>query len=90
MPWDASRWSLGGGLNAQSAYYALNGAVRSEQAAYAITSLRLSYRPKQQWQLALNVNNLFDKIYYSSIRGVDFGNVYGEPRSAMLTARMRF
>ncbi|CAG9933954.1 hypothetical protein [Candidatus Nitrotoga arctica] len=52
--------------------------------------MRLSYRPNQQWQLALNLNNLFDKTYYSSIRGVDFGNVYGEPRSAMLTARMRF
>ncbi len=90
LPWDASRWSLGGGLNTQSGYYALNGAVRSEQAAYTITSLRLSYRPTQQWQLALNLNNLFDKTYYSSIRGIDFGNVYGEPRNAMLTARMRF
>ena len=90
MPWDGGRWSLGGGLNAQSGYYALNGAVRSEQRAYAVAAMRVGYQISKQAQLVLSVNNLFDKVYYSGIRGVDFGNVYGEPRNVMLTAKASF
>ena len=90
MPWYGGRWSLGGGINAQSSYYALNGAVRSEQRAYAVAAMRIGYQLSKQAQLALSINNLFDKVYYPGIRGVDFGNGYGEPRNAMLTAKSSF
>jgi outer membrane receptor for ferric coprogen and ferric-rhodotorulic acid len=90
LPVDDGRWSLGGGVNAQSSYYAMSGPVRSEQDAYAIFKLSLSYQINPKTSLSLIVNNLFDKVYYSGIRGVDIGNVYGAPRNAMLTLRMRY
>lgn len=90
LPFDADRWSLGGGVNAQSGYYATGGGVRSEQEAYAIFKLSASYQFDPKASLHLVVNNVFDKTYYSGIRGVDFGNVYGDPRNFMLTLRMRY
>jgi len=40
--------------------------------------------------LALNVNNVFDKAYYSTIGTPGGGNWYGEPRNATLTLRGLF
>ena len=90
LPFDDGRWSLGGGVNAQSSYYAMSGPVRSEQGSYAIYKMSLSYQINPKTSLSLVINNLFDKTYYSGIRGVDIGNVYGNPRNAMLTLRMRY
>lgn len=90
LPVDDGRWSVGGGVNAQSSYYAMSGPVRSEQDAYAVFKLSMSYQVNPKTSLSLVVNNLFDKVYYSGIRGVDIGNVYGAPRNAMLTLRMRY
>jgi outer membrane receptor for ferric coprogen and ferric-rhodotorulic acid len=90
LPVDDGRWSLGGGVNAQSSFYALNGTVRSEQGAYATFKMSLAYQITPKTSLSLVVNNIFDKVYYSGIRGVDFGNVYGEPRNATLLLRMRY
>lgn len=90
LPVEGRRWTLGGGVNAQSAYYAMNGAVRSEQDAIAIVNLRVGYQISKQVSVALSINNLTDKTYYSSIRGVDFGNFYGDPRNAMLTLRAQY
>ena len=90
LPYDDGRWSVGGGVNAQSSYYAMSGPVRSEQDTYAIFKMSLSYQINPKTNLSLVVNNLFDKTYYSGIRGVDYGNVYGDPRNAMVTLRMRY
>lgn len=90
LPVDDGRWSVGGGMNAQSSYYAMSGTVRSEQDAYAIFRLSVSYQINPKTSLSLFVNNVFDKVYYSGIRGVDFGNVYGDPRNATLALRMRY
>ena len=90
LPMDGGRWSLGSGMNAQSGFYALNGAVRSEQSSYAIYKMSLAYQINPKTSLSLVINNVFDKVYYSGIRGVDIGNVYGDPRNAMLTLRMRY
>jgi len=55
-----------------------------------VLGLRVAYRYSSKFSVALNLNNVLDKKYYSGIRGVDFGNVYGEPRNFMLSARMSF
>lgn len=90
LPFSAGRWTVGGGLNAQSSYYAMSGSVRSEQEAYAVFKGSVTYQFSDKTSLALTINNIFDKIYYSGIRGVDFGNVYGDPRNAMLTLRVKY
>ncbi|MNV71087.1 Fe(3+)-pyochelin receptor precursor [compost metagenome] len=57
--------------------------------------MRIGYRINQHWSAALNVSNLFDKTYYTRLGSggfgpTNFGNVYGEPRSAQLTLRAKF
>lgn len=90
LPMDERRWSIGGGINAQSSYYALNGTVKSEQDAYAILKMSIVYRFSDKITASLVINNLLDKEYYSGIRGVNFGNVYGDPRNATLTLRASY
>lgn len=98
LPGQWSRWSVGGGVNLQSGIYtesAVQGpvsgsSVRVSQAGYAIWNARLGYRVNDHATLALNVNNLFDKVYYQRLGNADMGNAYGEPRSAMLTLRVKY
>ena len=90
LPVAEGRWSVGGGVNAQSSYYALNGTVRSEQDPYAVFKMNVSYRFSEKMIASLVINNVFDKEYYSGIRAVNFGNVYGDPRNATLTLRASF
>ncbi|MEH0874588.1 TonB-dependent siderophore receptor [Pectobacterium cacticida] len=55
------------------------------QGFYSVVSTRLSYQITDNWSAALNVNNLFDRHYYSSTSGVDSGNWYGAPRNVVFT-----
>lgn len=50
--------------------------------SYTVYDAALSYKT-QQWQLQLNVNNLFNKSYYS--KAMFLGGMPGEERSAKLT-----
>lgn len=97
LPGDWNAWSIGGGVNLQSRTYNEGGTpkARVAQGGYAVASLRVGYRINEQWSAALNINNLFDRTYYTRLGSggfgpANFGNVYGEPRSAMLTVRAKF
>ena len=49
------------------------------------------YRLGERSDIQLNVNNIFDRKYYQAISAsVSDGNIYGEPRNFMLTAKYRF
>ena len=60
------------------------------QGGYTVWSARAAYRIDPRWTLALNVNNLFDKHYYSAIDRRNFGSLYGNPREVMMTLRGTF
>lgn len=99
-------WSLGGGVTAQSStftrgsvasYNASTGKWDGDdvpfafmQAGYAVWGARVDYRISPDWSLALNINNLFDKRYYSSMGTSATGNFYGTPRNLTLTLRAKF
>ncbi|MEE1923385.1 TonB-dependent siderophore receptor [Pseudomonas sp. 148P] len=87
---DASRWSLGAGVNAQSDISRLSGTVKTEQPGYAIWGARVQYQIDQHWAVALNGNNLFDKVYYATVGDRTGGNYYGEPRNYMVTLKGTF
>lgn len=97
LPRAWSAWSIGAGVDVQSDTFSQGGnpSVRVEQGGYAVASLRAAYRIDKTWSLALNINNLFDRTYYSRLGTAgafgpaNFGNVYGEPRNAMLTLRAK-
>ncbi|MDR1662679.1 MAG: TonB-dependent receptor [Azoarcus sp.] len=85
------RWRVGGGVNWQSETYFKRVGFHSRQEAYAVFNLMAGYRFDKHLDVQLNVNNVFDKTYYRSIRSSASGaSVYGEPRGFMLTARYGF
>lgn len=87
---DLSRWTLGGGVTAQSDISRLSSTIKTEQAGYALWSARLQYRIDDHWSVALNGNNLFDKTYYATIGDRTGGNYYGDPRNYMVTLKGNF
>lgn len=97
LPGELNAWTVGGGVNVQSGIYTEGGrpTARVSQAGYAVANLRVGYRIDRHWSAAVNVNNLFDRGYYSRLGSPGFGpatmgNVYGEPRNVMLTLRARY
>ena len=63
---------------------------RAVQGFYAVAALRAGYRINDDWALALNVNNLFDRRYYQTVAATTGGNFYGAPRNMTLTLRGSF
>ncbi|MFT4246846.1 MAG: TonB-dependent siderophore receptor [Pseudomonas sp.] len=60
------------------------------QGTYAVFGARVAYQVTPRWQLALNVDNLFDRRYYQTVGNTFSGNWYGEPRRYALILRGRF
>lgn len=59
---------------------------RLTQDSYTVVNAMASYQLTPQWDLSLNVNNLFDEKYYSSI---DFYNqgFFGAERNFELSVK---
>lgn len=90
LPGELQAWSVGGGVNWQTASSRTTGAITMKQASYALWSARVGYQIDRHWSLALNVANLFDKRYYQTVGAPTFGNFYGDPRNGTLTLRGKF
>jgi len=99
LPGALSLWTLGGSLRAQttSPPALLEGCDPAGPDAqgpgclhdvtarpYAVLDLRAGYQLSRNWQVALNVNNVFDKRYYLSENTPNTTFWYGEPRNFML------
>ncbi len=87
LPFDARRWSVGGGIDVQSETSATSNGLRLRQGGYATVNLRAGYRYNKHVSAALNLNNVFDRRYYQSLSNASWNNHYGTPRSVMLTLR---
>ena len=85
-----SALSVGGGVNAQSLTYKTSGALRFEQAGYAVWSGRVGYRINRNLLAAVNFNNIFDKHYYRTLGDARGSNWYGEPRNVTATLQATF
>ncbi|MCQ9841361.1 Fe(3+)-pyochelin receptor FptA [Pseudomonas aeruginosa] len=90
LPWQDRRWSVGGGLQAQSNYSVDYRGVSMRQGGYALVNMRLGYKIDEHWTAAVNVNNLFDRTYYQSLSNPNWNNRYGEPRSFNVSLRGEF
>ena len=87
LPGALHRWKVGGSVHVQDS---ISSTWNVRQGGYALVGLHAAYALSRQLDLSLNVNNLFDRSYYSGI-GADNGpNFFGDPRNVMLTARYRF
>lgn len=85
LPGAWAQWRVGASLYGQSAVYGSGDGFRVEQGRYAVAGLNLGYQINSKADLRVNVNNLFDKHYYQGVYSDVFGNLYGAPRSVMLT-----
>lgn len=106
LPGELSQWTIGGGANIQSAHFVSGSAnafnpdtgkfdgaavpFKFSQGGYAVWNASVQYRINRNWQAVLNLNNLFDKVYYRTVGTSGGNNWYGEPRNVMLTLRGSF
>ena len=88
-------FSLGGSMRwesrpPQTAPNPANGVIEPVgQEPYALVNLMAAYDVTEQLSLQVNVDNLFDKIYYNT-NSYFGGFIYGEPRNARVTLRYGF
>ena len=102
LPGELSKWTVGGGVTVKSkhantgTYWSWAGdhwdqpRFEIKQGGYAVWDAYVNYQIDDRWNLALNVNNVFDKTYYATLGVPNGGSWYGEPRNATLTLRGQF
>ncbi|MFK4873793.1 TonB-dependent siderophore receptor [Novosphingobium sp. ZW T3_23] len=88
LPGDLDGLTLGGNVNWQGKTTADGTGPNDEiytQGSFAIVDLMANYRLSPQFSLAVHVDNVFDKTYYS---GLFIGSArYGSPRAFTVTLR---
>ena len=94
LPGAWNKLTLGGGVNWQSTIYTnaanpLGVTERIEQKAYALVNLMARYDFSKQLSAQLNINNLFDKSYFSMFAAYD-QLTFGSPRSVSVSMKYKF
>jgi catecholate siderophore receptor len=93
MEWEPGRtWKFGGGPLYMSQRFA-DTYNTAGVPAYVVFNAMVSYRVNAHLDLQLNLNNLTDKLYYSSLYYTEVDENHAVPgpgRTLLLTARMRF
>ncbi|WP_177429380.1 MULTISPECIES: TonB-dependent siderophore receptor [Pseudomonas] len=90
------RWRVGGDIYQQSRIRTSGGsgtsAWKNQQGSYTVVGLVAGYKATEHLDLQLNVNNLFDRTYYTSVADGSYRpyDIYGDPRNMKLTARYDF
>lgn len=100
LPGELSHWKLGTSASVrskqaqQSALYDADwnpiGTVDIRQGGYTVWNAMAQLQASPQWAVALNLNNLFDKRYVSTLGYLEGGNFIGTPREWLLTVRGTF
>lgn len=90
VKYSQDKWSAGAGVDYRSKTYSLTKKDnwRIDQGNIWLASLMLGYQVDPNIKVQLNVDNLFDKVYYEGI-GESSMN-YGAPRNATLSLRYKF
>ncbi|MDF2860825.1 MAG: tonB-dependent siderophore receptor family protein [Achromobacter mucicolens] len=90
LPGDLNAFTVGGGVNVQSGQSRQIGATTVHASGRAVWSAYAKYQINRNWAATVNLNNIFDKTYYSAVGNLVNGVHYGDPRNAMLTLRGTF
>lgn len=81
---------VGAGVRIVSDFYNQSGSTTVRAPGYGVAALRLGYRISDRYKVALNIDNLFDKVYWEKVSYPGRQNFYGAPRSVTLTLRGHF
>ncbi|WP_165855785.1 TonB-dependent siderophore receptor [Marinobacter sp. JSM 1782161] len=82
--------SLGAGVTAMSDFYLERGSTSIEAPGYAVVDALISKRFTENLSASLNVNNVFDRKYYSRVGSVATFNFYGPSRNVMANVSYDF
>lgn len=81
-------WTVGGGVNAMSSFE--SNTRLSTAGGYATADLMARYQPTPNFSTQLNINNIFNRHYYTRVGGANTFNIPGEERNASLTFKYQF
>ena len=81
-------FSIGTGVNWKSDTYIGSGSRKVSQDAYATVDVMAAYNFSKNLTGQLNINNLFDKTYYSGYSAYEYA--YAEPVNGTLSIKYRF
>ena len=81
-------YKFGVGINYKSKIYTGTGATKISQDAYFTSDVMAGYTINKDFDIQLNIKNLFDKKYYDRLGGNSM--VYGDPRSFTATLKYSF
>jgi iron complex outermembrane receptor protein/outer membrane receptor for ferric coprogen and ferric-rhodotorulic acid len=81
---------IGAGVRGVSRFYNGSGAQKVTGAGYTLFNLHLACPITEHLDLALNVDNLFDKVYWEKVSSPSRQNFFGEPRRLTLALRANF
>ena len=89
LPGAAHRWTIGGGVQAQSSAMSAYNIVTPGN---AIWNANVQYKPTNNLQVSFIVNNLFDKEYYLNVNNRHYGgnNFLGDPRNFTLKLNYQY
>lgn len=96
LPGVLSRMTIGGGINYQSGIYTtvnvwpVDRDLTWRQGGYSVTNLMARYDFSPKLSANLNLNNVFDKNYVSSIFSTYYTGMYGDPRNVALNLKYKF
>ncbi|MCB5190988.1 TonB-dependent receptor [Methylobacillus arboreus] len=91
LPGEYDKWRIGLGVNYRSEQKTSSTTmVNPVQGGYAIWSARVGYEINEHWSAAMNVDNMFDKHYYSFISDNYYYSYVGEPRKVLFTLRWNY
>ena len=96
LPGELNKLTLGGGANWQSGIsltdtpWFVGSKIKATQDDYAVFNAMGRYQFDDNLSATLNVNNLFDKKYISSMDTNFYGGYYGDPRNVMITTKYQF
>ena len=78
---------VAGGVTANSSLLGSGVPGVREQGGYAVANAQAGYAFAKGITLSLAVNNLFDRNYWARVGGLNTYNIYGDPRSVLLSVR---
>lgn len=82
--------SVGAGVNAYSSASGGNATTNTHRPGFGVVNAAISYRIDPRWTVALNLNNLTDKVYWQRVYTTGRSNFFGEPRNASVTLRASY
>jgi TonB-dependent siderophore receptor len=81
---------VGAGLRGVSDFFNGSGATMVRGPGYTLFALNLAYPINDHYRIALNVDNLFDKVYWEKVSSPSRQNFFGEPRRITVALRASF